>query len=106
MKRNLDLGASLFFLVGGFVFLVFVQGYVVSLLWLWFLVPLGVPAITHLVGAGIVLLVRVIMFLTKDIMESGKDNDITWEYVLSRLVVSYLFYAVVLVTAYVITLFM
>ena len=106
MKNDVDFGAALFGVVASFVSLVFVYGYVLSLLWLWFLVPLGVPAITNLVGAGIILLVRLILFCAQGIEKSNKEDDLTWKFVLTKLITSYILNAFILGIAYVITLFM
>lgn len=41
-----------------FVITLFYGGHVFSQLWLWFIVPLGVPAISYAVAAGIALLMK------------------------------------------------
>lgn len=99
MNKDVDWGAALFGIVASMVFLVFVQGYVLSLLWLWFLVPLGVPAITNFAGAGIVLLV-------KCISPPKSNHDVTWDAMFRVVFTSCAYQALTLALAYVITLFM
>lgn len=51
--------------------MVMLRGFVLSKLWLWFLVPLGVPAIGVALAIGIIVLVNL---LTSD-PNAAKDDD-------------------------------
>ena len=54
-----------------FVVSAIVKGYVLSLLWAWFVVPLGVPTLTVVQAIGVSLTVG---FLTKEWDTSGDDD--------------------------------
>lgn len=49
------------------------KGYVLHLLWLWFMVPLGLPAIGVALACGVGL---VVSYLTVDLGVERKDHDL------------------------------
>ena len=53
---------------------IFVSGFVISTLWLWFAVPLGIPAISVLGGAGFSLLVNYISPFVDTTQLAKKDT--------------------------------
>lgn len=66
-KTSLALGLLLVGIFVGF----FWVGYVTSVLWSWFAVPLGVPAISLFHAVGLSLLVKVLA----NPIKSGKNRD-------------------------------
>lgn len=55
------------------IFCVPLNGYVISVLWRWFAVPLGIPSISAVHGIGIDLLVGLLVFKAIDLKASADD---------------------------------
>jgi hypothetical protein len=56
------------------IFYVLFNGYVISVLWRWFAVPLGIPPISVVHGIGIDLLVGLLVFKAIDLNASADDR--------------------------------
>lgn len=56
------------------IFYVLFNGYAISVLWRWFAVPLGVPAISVAHGIGIDLLMGLLVFKAIDLNASADDR--------------------------------
>jgi hypothetical protein len=53
-------------------FLVFLSAYTFQKLWLWFVVPLGVPGVTMLHGVGLTFLIA----FFRDVSRKGERKDV------------------------------
>lgn len=63
---------SLLVFIASYFYVLF-NGYVISVLWRWFAVPLGIPPISAVHGIGIDLLVGLLVFKAIDLKASADD---------------------------------
>jgi hypothetical protein len=63
---------SLLVFIASYFYVLF-NGYVISVLWRWFAVPLGIPSISVVHGIGIDLLVSLLVFKPIDLKASADD---------------------------------
>ena len=58
-----------------FVYLVWAHGFVLSTLWAWFLVPLGMPVIKTVYACGIIAIIRLVTYDVNTFCTGGNTEE-------------------------------